>query len=208
MAPTSSPPRGYGRVLSVALISLCLVAIGCDSGTSSPRPSASLVDVVFTPQPTPTNESSVEPTTRPTFVTIPVGWDDSFCAVFADVFVAQQLVIDVERALTEQNVRDARGLARELRDTTAHGTGLLPALPTWAPGQQATLEVTRLLDLGSKAGVEYGTYFSTASTASLRRARGFRHQIGNETPQANVALAELTQIGITCPDNELVLESP
>lgn len=202
------PHARPGRMLPVGLVVLWLVVVGCDSGTSSPRPSASLVDVVFTPQPTPTNESSVEPTTQPTFVSIPVGWDDGFCAVFADVFVAQQLVIDVDRALTEQNVRDARGLARELRDTTAHGTSLLPGLPAWDSGEQATLEVTKLLDLGSKAGAEYGTYFSTASAASLRRARGFRRQIGTETPQANAALTELTQIGITCPDNELVLESP
>ena len=192
----------------MALIALCLVAIGCDEASSSPRPSPSLVDVVFTPQPTPTNDASVEPTTQPTFVSIPVGWDDNFCAVFADVFVAQQLVIDVERALAEQNVRDARGLARELRDTTAHGTSLLTGLAVWESGQQATLEVTKLLDLGSKAGDEYGTYFSTASLTSLRRARGFRRQIGTETPGANAAFAELTQIGITCPDNELVLESP
>ncbi len=208
MAGNRTPRASHGRKFAFGLILLCVVAVGCESGTSSPHPSASLVDVVFTPQPTPTNGSSVEPTTQSTFVSIPVGWDDGFCAVFADVFVAQQLVIDVERALTEQNVRDARGLARELRDTTAHGTSLLVGLPAWSSGEQATLEVTKLLDLGSRAGAEYGAYFSTASATSLRRARGFRRQIGTETAQANAALTELTQIGITCRDNELVLESP
>jgi hypothetical protein len=198
----------HSGTLKIALIVLCLVAAACDGATSSPRPSPSLVDVIFTPQPTPTTEGSAGSSSEPTFLSLPVGWDDDFCAVFADVFVSQELVIDVERALDEENVRDARLLARELRDTASRGSGLLSSLAEWESGHQVMLEMATLLDLGARAGDEYGTFFTDDSTAALRRARGLRKEIGTKTPAANTALAALAQLGIGCPDHDLVLESP
>ncbi len=50
-------------------------------------------------------------------------------AVFADVVVAQELAIDIERAIDEENPRDAKGLARDLRDITADAQGLMEGLP-------------------------------------------------------------------------------
>jgi hypothetical protein len=194
--------------LTIALVVTCLVAAACDGATSSPRPSPSLVDVVFTPQPTPTTEGSAGNSSEPTFLSLPVGWDDDFCAVFADVFVSQELVIDVERALEEENLRDARLLARELRDTSSRGSELLTDLADWDSGHQVMLEMATLLDLGSRAGDEYGMFFADDSTPALRRARGLRKEIGTKTPQANAALAELATLGISCPDHDLVLESP
>ena len=143
----------------------------------------------------------------PTFISLPVGWDNAFCAIFADAVVAQELVIDVERALEEEALRDARLLARDLRDTTAEATTLLAGLPDWEPGARATLEIATLIDLGGRAGAEYGAYFGEDLRA-LRRARNLRREIANQTPGANESLAGLAELGIICEGLPLVLERP
>jgi len=194
----------------VLILLVSIVAVACDAPRSSLRPSASLLDVEFTPQPTRTSgssRSSEEPTEAPTFVSLPVGWENAFCSVFADVVVAQELVIDVERALDEENFRDARGLARDLRDITADATTLLADLPEWEPASQTTLEIATLIDLGGRASTEYGAYFADDARA-LRRARNLRREILDSTPAANEALAELADLGIVCEGQPLVLEQP
>lgn len=194
-------------LVSTLVVLAALVAGACDEPRSSARPSASLLDVEFTPQPTRSAGSSEEPTEAPSFISLPVGWDNAFCGVFADTVVAQELVIDVERALDEENFRDARGLARDLRDITADATTLLADLPDWEPGAQATLEIAALIDLGGRAGTEYGAYFADDARA-LRRARTLRREILDSTPAANDALAGLANLGIVCEDLPLVLEVP
>jgi hypothetical protein len=200
-------PRRITWVASFAILAVLLVT-GCDEARTSPRPSSSLLEVQFTPQPSSTASATGQPTTQPTFVSLPVGWDNAFCGVFADTVVAQELVIDIERALDEENVKDAKGLARELRDTTADATALLADLPDWDPAQGATLEIATLIDLGGRAGTEYGTFFTDESRNALRRARALRKEIENETPAANEALAGLADLGIECEGFPLVLEKP
>ncbi len=194
-----------GLAISVCLI-LGLVAVGCDSPRSSLRPSASLLEVEFTPQPTVTPESTDEPTEEPTFLSLPVGWDDAFCGAFADTVDAQELVIDIERAIAEENAKDARGLARDLRNVTADATALLAALTPWEPAQPAVDSITELITLGAQAGEAYGQGFTDQSRDAIRDARRLRRQIGNKTPAANEALAELTAAGIACEGYELQLE--
>lgn len=202
---TTVKPR---LTLVAALVVLAaLVAGACDEPRSSPRPSASLLEVEFTPQPTRSTRASEEPTEVPTFLSLPVGWDNAFCGLFVDAVVAQELVIDVERALDEEDFRDARLLARDLRDITADAATLLAELPEWEPGEQATLEIAALVDLGARAGTEYGAYFADDARA-LRRARNLRREILNSTPAANEALADLTDLGIACDGLPLVLEQP
>ncbi len=203
---TFHPPNRPRLTLVAALVVLAALVVGaCDEPRSSPRPSASLLEVEFTPQPTRSTRSSAEPTEVPSFLSIPVGWENAFCAVFANAVVAHELVIDVERALDEEEFRDARGLARDLRDITAEATTLLADLPDWDPAEQATLEIATLIDLGARAGTEYGAYFE-AEARALRRARNLRREILNSTPAANEALAELTELGIVCEDSPLELE--
>ena len=99
---------------TIGVLALIAVAVGgiaaCDEARSTLRPSASLLEVQFTPQPTRTSSArpTDEPTEDPTFVSLPVGWDDAFCAVLSGAVISQELIIDIERALEEENFRDAR----------------------------------------------------------------------------------------------------
>jgi len=197
------------RWLSMLAVALCVavVAVGCDAGRSSPRPSASLLEVEFTPQPTETPESTGEPTGEPTFVSLPVGWDDAFCAVFADAVDGQQLVIDVERAVGEENFRDARGLARDLREVSADGTTLLADVPAWDEGKPAVDAITELIALHVQAGDAYGSALgNNPPRNALRDARRIRKQVGTKTPPANAALADLAALGIACEGYDMHLE--
>ena len=198
--------RPIGGFAFCLCLIVAIVAVGCDSPRSSLRPSASLLEVEFTPQPTVTPESSDQPSEEPTFLTIPVGWDDAFCGVFADTVDAQELVIDIERAISEENAKDARGLARDLRNVTADATALLAALTPWEPAQPAIDSITELITLGAQAGEAYGTGFTDQSRDAIRDARRLRRQIGNKTPAANEALASLAASGIACEGYDLKLE--
>lgn len=198
--------RGVGTLVAVLAVVVAVGVIACDQPRSSLRPSASLLDVEFTPQATVKPLSSDEPTAGPTFISLPVGWDNAFCSVFTDAVVAQELVNDVQRALDEGDARDARGLARDLRNVTADAATLLADVPDWEPGVDATLELATLVDLGGRAGAEYGTYFSDNARSALRRAKALRREIGDGTPAANEALAALASLGIVCEGLPLRLE--
>jgi len=200
------PARPLSALLSALAAVVAVGIIACDEPRSSLRPSASLLEVEFTPRASADPGSTDEPTAAPTFISLPVGWDNAFCAVFADAVVAQELVIDIERALDEENLRDARGLARELREIAADATTLLADVPEWDPGAPATLELAALIDLGGRAGEEYGTFFTDESRAALRRARNLRREIGNSTPAANDEFATLADLGISCAGIPLQLE--
>src|SRR6187397_3112846 len=193
-------------VLTALAIVVAVTAIGCTEPSSSARPSSSLLEVEFTPRgPTPGPDESEEAAEEPSFVTIPVGWDDSFCAIFADVAVGQELVIDIERAIEEENPKDAKGLARDLREITADGVGLMEGLPAWEDAADATAQVAALLDLYGTAATEYLAYFNE-ETGTLRRARNVRRQISRSTDGANEKFAELETLGIECTDQPLVIE--
>ena len=199
------------RLTVLAVVAVALGGLlACEEARSTLRPSASLLDVEFTLQPTrtPAATASVEPTEEPTFISLPVGWDDAFCTIFSDAFIAQELIIDIERALEEANVRDARGLARDLRDTAADATTLLADLPVWEPATAAVASIASLIDIDARAGAEYGTYFTDDSRNALRRARALRREVEDQTPAANEVLAELAALGITCGDLPLQLEQP
>jgi hypothetical protein len=199
---------------TIAIAAALAVALGglaaCSEARSTARPSASLLDVEFTPQPTRSASvtPSPEPTEKPTFISLPIGWDDAFCAVVSGAIISQELIIDIERALTEENFRDARGLARDLRDTATEATVLVTELTPWDPAADVTAQLAALIDLDSRAGVEYGTYFTDASRNALRRARALRRDVFDATPLANEALADMAALGITCGDLPLRLELP
>ena len=99
--------------------------------------------------------------------------------MFNEAIIAQQLVVDVERAMAEGNTRDARLLADELTLTADHATELLAALSGWPQAESAAVGIAALMDLGSRAGIEYHSWFNDGKRAALRNARALR----TETPR-------------------------
>jgi ABC-type transporter Mla subunit MlaD len=206
---TEAPPHrtGAGPILVAFAALAAVLLVACEEPRASIRPSPSLIEIDFSPPPTPGPELTDEPTIEPTFVALPVGWDNTFCGVLADAVVAQELVIDIERAVDEEAFRDARGLARDLRDITADATTLLAELPAWDPAADATQRIAALIDLGARAGEQYGIAFTEDSTSALRRARNLRRDMSRATPAANEALAGLTDLGIACEGTPMQLET-
>jgi hypothetical protein len=198
--------RSAGMMLAFVGVA-ALLAAGCDQPRTSARPSPSLVEIDVSHPPSVAPAASVAPTTQATFVSIPVGWDTSFCGVMADAVVAQETVIDIERAWNEEAFRDARGLAKDLRDITADATGILGQLPAWDSAADATAKLSALITLGAQAAEQYGIAFENSSDSALRKARGFRREIGRQTPDVNTALAGLGNLGIDCDSTPLHLET-
>lgn len=205
---TSRYRRQSTIALSLAAAVLGALVLGCEQPRSSARPSPSLVEIdVSRPPSTATAEPSATPAAEPTFLEIPVGWDNSFCGILADAVLAQELVIDIERALDEENVRDARLLARELRDVTADAAGLLGQVPAWDTGADAIQRLGVMIDLGTRAAEQYDIAFDQESGRALRRARGLRRDIGRETGATNEALANIANLGISCDATPMQLET-
>ena len=194
---------------------LCLIAavtgafvLGCDQPRSSARPSPSLVEIdVSRPPSTTAGDASATPAAQSTFVSIPVGWDNSFCGILADAVVAQELVIDIERALNEEAVRDARGLTRELRDITADAISLLAEVPAWDTGAAAIERLRLMVDLGSRVAEQYDMALDQQAESALRRARSLRREVGRETAATNEALVNIANVGIACEGTAMQLEA-
>jgi hypothetical protein len=196
-------------VARVTVVALAVLVVGCGGPTGTPRPSASLEELEFTPRPSTTATPSAAPTSGPSVAAPwPVGWDVAFCQMFNEAVVAQQLIVDVERALDEGVVRDARLLAEELGLTAAAARALLLALSEWDDAAAATGAIAALLDVDIQASAEYATYFSEDKRAALRRARDLRRQNAAQVPAANDELATVAAAGVECPGTPLVLESP
>ncbi|MEO6349333.1 MAG: hypothetical protein ABIP53_01655 [Candidatus Limnocylindrales bacterium] len=204
--------RGIRPILPVLVLSVALTGIvACGEASTTIRPSASLAEVQFTPRAsrTPvTPVESLEPTEGPTFLAIPVGWDSAFCQLFGSVVIAQELIIDIERAIAEENVKDARGLARDLRDTASETTALLADVPVWDEAAALSEAIAGLSDLYTRAGDEYVATYAQESRAALRRARALRKQVTDATPGVNGMLADLSDLGVSCDDLALQLEQP
>jgi hypothetical protein len=194
-------------VCGLILLSLAATVVGCDgSGTRTPRPSPSLIILDFSPQPSGTADASASPGAQQGGW--PIGWDVSFCAMFAGAVDAQQLLVDVERALEEGANRDARLLADELIQSADGTVESINALPEWPDATATLVAIAGLMDLGERAGAEYHAWFANRKTAALRRARDLRRENGTQVPGANEGLAELAGAGLSCPDLPLVLEAP
>jgi hypothetical protein len=137
-----------------------------------------------------------------------VGWLEAFCATVTEAIIVQELVVDVERAMEEGDVRDARGLARDLTATASGALALSQQVPEWQGGAQAVGAIATLADLGARMGPEYEQYLTDESRAALRRARNLRGDNRRAVPAANDELDSLTLGGVSCPGVELRLESP
>jgi hypothetical protein len=189
----------------LACLGLIAAATGCAAPVGTPRPSPSLIVLDFTPPP---SASTATTTATPIAAVWPVGWDIDFCAMFNEAVIAQQLVVDIERALDEGNRHDARLLADELIATANNATELLVALPAWPEADETGTAIAALMDLATQTGNEYHDYFTNDKRAALRRARDLRRQDADQVPPTNEQLGALAELGLACPGTDLLLESP
>jgi len=193
-------------VSGLILVALVASVSACGAPARTPRPSPSLIVLDFSPLPSATVMGSASPGTS--HGSWPLGWDASFCAMFVQAVDAQQLLVDVERALDEGANRDARLLADELIVSASGAADAIAALSEWPDATATVVAVAGLMDLGQRAGTEYHAWFASGKKAALGRARDLRSENGAQVPGANAGMAELANAGLTCPDVPLVLEAP
>jgi len=198
-------------MLAVGLISAAFFVVACGGSTPTTRPSASLITLDFTPLPTLAPPPSVAASRTPRASTVaptwPAGWDVAFCNAFADTTVAHELIIDIERALADNNRSDAQGLAAELAQTTPIASNEINRLSDWEPSAELKADLAQMLDLDSQAADAYTSYFKDGVKSGLRDARQLRTQVSRQVAPANEQLASLAALGLTCPGTDLKLET-
>jgi len=211
MAPAIAPRRRRPTAWLVASALLVgAIVVACGSGTPTARPSPSLVTLDFTPPPT-SGLPSLLPTHSPGRTTLnggwPVGWDVTFCTDFADATVAHELVIDVERAIADENPSDALGLANELAQTAPIASTEITRMKDWEPAAQLKTDMTAMLDLDTQAAAAYQSFFNDGVKTALKQARQLRSQVGKQVAPINTELQALADMGLACPGTDLKFET-
>lgn len=197
--------------IAVALVVALMVA-ACGAGSPSPRPSRS--PVASSPP-----RSSELPTLGPPLTASPTvtpeqasdwpdGWDTAFCAAFEQVVIAQELVVDIGRALAEEARGDAHALASELIATAEAATPLLANVTGWGSGKALVGRLTSLVEIGGRIGRQYRRYLAEDRPAALERANELIGEMRPVVAEARGRLADLAQAGIVCPGSELTIDSP
>lgn len=178
----------------------CADAIVGPTGSplASPRPLTSPAVLPDTPRPSP----------QPTQPPWPAGWDEAFCASFDEVAVAQELVVDVPRALADEDDDDALALARELRATAIAAGELLEDVMPWEPAQPALAAMVSLADIAARIGRQYVRYLDEGRQPALERVSELLDDMQPVLEEANDELAELAALGAACPPRGLTLEAP
>ncbi len=128
--------------------------------------------------------------------------------MFTQAVDAQQLLIDVQLDIQDGNTDDAKLLADELTQTANAARDATGTMSDWSDGNATVVAVAGLMDLASRAGTEYQSWFADGKRAALNRAKDLRLQNGGQVPDANTDLAGLAGKGITCQGTPLVLEAP
>lgn len=196
------------RWFSVCLALLvALVVAACDSPSGTARPSASLVELDFTPIPTQQALSSPgggSPT--PISGVWPVGWDVAFCTALTDSIVTHELAIDIQRALQDDARQDAEGLAAELAETVPIATAAVNRIRDWEPATDVKADLTAMLELHAAVAEAYQAWFDDGGRQLGRAARQARNQVARAVPDTNDHLAQLAELGLSCPGTNLALE--
>jgi hypothetical protein len=198
--------RSVAAVLAVSMLA------ACGAGSPSPSPSPTVPVDLDTPAPSPVSVPTMAPTAPPTLPPQgdwPPGWDTAFCGAFEEIIVAQELAVDVGRALEEDERDDALALARELESAGAFTQEMLGELEEWEPAQDAVEQLTELMDLAERMGRNYRRYLDENSRNRLRRAQGFAADMGPVVENVEAELAGLANDeNLSCPTGEFVLETP
>jgi hypothetical protein len=128
--------------------------------------------------------------------------------MFSQAVDAQQLLVDVQLDIDDGKRRDARLLADELIQSAGAATDAIGALPVWPGGQPAVVGIAGLMDLASRAGTEYHSWFADRKQAALGRAGALRTENGGQVAAVNTDLARLAALGLSCGEVALELEAP
>jgi hypothetical protein len=193
--------------VAVAVL-LAIVVVACDTPRGTARPSASLLELDFTPIPTigPADSPGAE-TPTPIVGAWPVGWDVAFCTGLTDTVVTHELVIDIQRALDDDARDDAIGLTAELAETLPIATAAVGRIRDWEPAAAVKADLTALLLLHGEVATAYQAWFDEGGRPLNRAARQARSAVERAVPAANENLEALADLGLTCPGTNLVLEA-
>lgn len=196
-------PRLVAGVLLLFVLGAC-----DDAGSPTVRPFSPLPAASPSPASSPLPASSPRPTPRPTPAAWPAGWDEAFCLALEELAVAQELVVDIPRAIEDEDEDDALALAQELRQSTSTSGELLAEVPEWEPAQPAIDEFENLIDIGGRISRQWIRFLDEGRRAGRTRALELNDEMQPMVEAANDALAELADQGLACPGRSLVLESP
>jgi hypothetical protein len=193
-----------------AVIVLCILLFGaCDAASPgrtpnvTPRPStrATPTGGSATERPTPTNIQSAPPWTA--------DWQAAFCEGFSEVVIAQQVARDIGRSIEADDRRNAIGLAHELQRTVSELDTALGGLPSWTGATDLVSAVNTMLEQDASLATYYLRYLEEDRTAARDRAQQVERTLREEAiPAVVAAVAPLVELGLSCPDTPLELESP
>lgn len=208
MHPTFHVGRRRNAAAAAVSLLIGLVVLACGGPSTTARPSASLVDLEFTPRPSAgASGSPGSPSANPSLVSWPVGWDVSFCTALTDATVAHELAIDIQRALDEDARADAEALTAELAQIAPISADEANLLRDWEPAAQVKADLIALAELHAAVATAYQAWFTEGGRPLLREARQARNQVARAVPDANVNLQSLADLGISCPGVALELET-
>lgn len=173
-------------------------------GTASPSLPATSLPPTLPPLPTLTPDAVATPSSAPW----PEGWQDSFCALFAESVVMQELAVDIGRALDEDAREDAAGLTAELATTAASVREQLAALPEWEAAAPYERQMVGLLDLADEMAARYARHFETDRQGPLNAARAAGGEMGAVVERVLDRLTNLQLAGLACPGVQFSLEAP
>jgi hypothetical protein len=198
--------------LAFAFVALATLLGACGTGTATPHPSQSLVALEFTPLPTRPVVATARPSDSPEASSIiggwPPGWDVGFCTAFTDITVAHELVIDIERAISDKNTSDAQGLANELAQTAPVAAAEISRIKDLAPATDLKTSLANLIDLDTQAATAYQSFFNDGVKTALKEARTLRNQVSKAVPQTNDQLQQPSALGLSCSSGaDLKLET-
>jgi hypothetical protein len=198
----------WRALLSLTALLVAVTVMACETPTGTARPSPSLVDLDFTPLPTlaPAETAGASESPTPIAGVWPVGWDVAFCTGLTDTVVTHELVIDIQRALDDDVRDDAIALTAELADTLPIATAAVARIRDWEPATQSKAGLTAMLELHAAAATAYQSWFDEGGRRLGRAARQARQEVARAVPATNESLAELAELGLTCPGTNLALE--
>jgi ribosomal protein S7 len=127
----------------------------------------------------------------------------------SEMVVAQELARDIGRAFDDDARDDAAALARELTASAEEVRALLAELPEWAEAaafQEAAVEMLRQDD---RLVTYWLRHIEEGRRQALQNARNVEEILRDEAiPAARSELRVLGGFGVSCPGQELRLETP